>query len=139
MLQAGKRLSWALGIAGLAAAIAGPGHAGAAEFGPPQHITGVFFSNFENARLFVCDDGSTPCARWADGQDYSLRCKGAVCDPLSKALRVAAAKTEDQTAYVRVRLVGRRSLKQAKPRFIGDPGREILVERIESAVAIRGD
>jgi hypothetical protein len=100
------------------------------KFGPREHLSGVFFSNFENAKFFVCGDKAEPCLTRPESDDYTLSCDDGVCASLEESIR-SAANPPANTVYLSVELVGRRSLGKARPRFLGDPGRVVRVEQIE--------
>jgi len=101
------------------------------ELGATEHFSGVFFSNFENAKFFVCGPSNTTCANWIQGEAYTLSCDDDVCGILGEKIR-ELKKAPDYTVYLRVELTGQRSLKKTTPRFLGEPGQFIRVEKIES-------
>ena len=102
--------------------------------GHVEHLSGVFFSNFEHATFFLCADDVARCPP-GDANGYSLKCAGTVCDVLWAAVR-DTAKPPDHTVRLRVALVGKRSVDVAQPKFLGDPGRWIAVERINEVSMI---
>jgi hypothetical protein len=104
------------------------------QFGPTERISGIFFSNFEQATFFLCPARAGRC-KTGDDNRYSLTCAHNTCNGVAAAIR-ANAKPPDQTVWLRVDLIGQRSKRTAKPQFLGDPGRSISVQRIENVQVI---
>jgi len=127
----------ALAIFALGGAIAPP-NAAEAQFGPAQSLTGVFFSNFENAKFFVCKVDDTTCAKWSEGEAYTLICEKSVCTALFDKVK-STAEGPNETAYIKTVLSGQKSLQKLPPKFLGDPGQVIRVERIETVEALKLD
>jgi hypothetical protein len=133
-----------LSVIGLCAAVAFSANAqilespDTTEFGPTEHMSGVFFSNFENAKFFLCQPTAPACQEWSKADDYTLSCEKDACALLDEKIK-ANAKKPDQTVYLRITLTGKRSQSKASPKFLGDPGRIIQVEQIESVVVIQFD
>lgn len=114
-----------------------PSMAAESQFGPTQKLNGVFFSNFENAKLFVCKPDDQACTKWVEGEAYNLVCEGGKCVPLFDAVKKSASGPND-TAYIKVILTGQTSLEKVRPTFLGDPGQSIYVEHIESVESLKG-
>jgi hypothetical protein len=98
-------------------------------FGPVEHLSGIFFSNFENATFFLCPSPTEKCPAGGDN-GYLLKCDRTICGGLEAAIR-EAARPPDQTVWLALDFLGRRSMGASRPQFIGDPGRSITVQRIE--------
>jgi len=105
------------------------------DFGPAEHFSGVFFSNFENAKFFVCALSDKTCENWNQGEMYTLSCSEDICGILKEKIH-EIAKSSDDAVYLRVELTGERSLSRLAPKFLGDPGQTIKVEKIESVTVL---
>jgi hypothetical protein len=139
-----RRSMGLLSVIGLCAAVAFSANAqtpespGTPEFGPTEHMSGVFFSNFENAKFFLCPPTVPACQNWSKADDYTLSCEKDACALLNEKIK-ANTKKPDQTVYLRITLTGKRSKGKASPKFLGDPGRTIQVEQIESVAVIQSN
>jgi hypothetical protein len=103
--------------------------------GAAEHLHGIFVSNFERAVFFLCARQADGCLP-ADDNAYALNCAQPVCGELTAAIRANATKMPDQTVWLEVDLVGTRSRRKAKPQYLGDPGRSILVQKVEKVQVV---
>ncbi len=99
-------------------------------FGDREDLTGIYFSNFENAVFYVCSAEDPQCRNWSVGEAYGLLCETNTCQQLGTGTR--NVRTTDTTVWLKVKMVGRKSIAKNKPNFLGDPGQAIQVEQIES-------
>jgi len=52
-------------------------------FGATEHLSGVYFTNFENSTFVLCDSKKGECRDWAgSAKSYGLSCEPRACtDP----------------------------------------------------------
>lgn len=100
-------------------------------FGKRETITGIWFSNFENSRLLVCDGSDCDSRSLSDWS--SIECLPAVCADLSVAARQASNQwnlKQAPSGQFQVHFEGRIGLKKYPSRYLGDGLGRVLIERV---------
>lgn len=124
---------WQLIVLALASASPVPNggsNVGGVAFGPRQTLTCEWFTNFENSRFEQCRGSGGKLL--LSGEGASVKCLGHTCGQLDAEARKVAnwRKPEPPWGTFFVRLVGRVSLHQHKPQFIGDGTSTVLIEMV---------
>jgi|SRR6185312_2483016 len=101
-------------------------------FGPRLLLACTWFTNFENSRFERCRGPAGNVLPSNGGA--SLKCVGRTCEQLdSEARRVAhQRKPNSPEGTFTVRLIGRVSLHQHAPQYLGDGTATVLIEKILS-------
>lgn len=100
-------------------------------YGPAHTLSCRWFSNFENSRFEQCwAQTGGPLIKADEGA--SLECPGTACAGLDRQARAAAhwKKPEPPWGTFTVRLIGRVSLYQHRPHYLGDGTSTVLVEKL---------
>ena len=101
-------------------------------FGDVEHLSGVYFTNFENSTFVRCDRKKAECREWAGSREsYDLRCEPAACIDLEARIKTLNG-THDRWGLFTIDFTGRRSIGPGQSRGLGDPAKKVLVEHIES-------
>ena len=101
-------------------------------FGAVEPLAGVYFTNFENSVLTLCDPDKAECREGkAPAPRHAVLCEPAACADLEARIQTLNG-SHDTWGRFALRLTGRRSTAPGK----SDPGDKILAERIESVVLI---
>jgi hypothetical protein len=99
------------------------------EFGEPQTLRCIWFTNLENSRLEQRrgQAGST----FPTGENASIECAKDVCAQLDLTAKRASRQAggEAPSGEFVVRFVGRVSAGKHEPHFLGDGTRTVLIEK----------
>jgi hypothetical protein len=101
-------------------------------FGPRLALSCTWFTNFENSRFEQCRGAAGSLLSSNDGA--SIKCLARVCEQLDAEARKVTRwhKPDPPTGTFTVQLVGRLSLHQHAPQYLGDGTSTVLVERLVS-------
>jgi hypothetical protein len=104
-------------------------------FGPTEHISGTFYSTFENAIFTTCPWSAPNCTD--EGEAYTLSCAENACSVLEDAIHAADSSPPTLNVDLKVELIGKRELRKGPSKYLGDPGRTIQVQHVEWAAPLR--
>jgi hypothetical protein len=126
-------------IALILAPISPPGDQGltfkGTSFGPRQHLSCEWFTNFENSRFEQCRVLGAQAARFEDGA--AIECLGQACGQLDARARKVARwnKPEPVWGTFTVEFYGRVSTTRHEKRYLGDGTMTVLIEQLLSVQA----
>lgn len=121
-------------IALMLAAISPPGGQGltfkGTTFGPRQHLSCEWFTNFENSRFEQCHALGGQAVRVEDSA--SIECLGQACEQLDAQARNVARwnKPEPVWGTFTVEFYGRVSTTRHEKRYLGDGTMTVLIEQL---------
>jgi hypothetical protein len=96
-------------------------------YGPRLHLSGIYFTNFENSKFFEC--AGTTCASWSSGEGETLSCAQRGCNDLETRIRTLNG-SHDRWGTYRMTFIGRRSIGPHAKKFINDTTYSVLLEEI---------
>jgi len=125
---------------GLAPALMTPASSAAIQdsipFGDVEHLSGVYFTNFENSTFVRCDRKTGECSDWTNlPERYGLRCTPTVCADLEARIKTLNG-SHNRWGLFAIEFVGRRSIGPGQSSGLGDPAKKMLVEHIESLILL---
>lgn len=105
-------------------------------YGKAEHLSGVYFTNFENSTFVRCDRARGECGHWTGSSErYGLACEPAACAALEARIK-ALNGSHDKWGLFAIDFTGRRSTGPDKSRWLGDPAKKVLVEQVDNVALL---
>jgi hypothetical protein len=99
-------------------------------YGAAENLSGVYFTNFENSTFVLCNRKEGECHNWSGSpKSYGLNCQPIACAELDARIK-ALNGSHDKWGLFAIDFVGRRSTGPDQSRWLGDPAKKVLVERV---------
>ena len=102
------------------------------DYGRQTVIAGTWFTNFESSRFDECR--GERCDDLPIRESASIDCLSGACGTLDRAARRLTRQKDGAApdgSFV-IRFMGRRGLYPHEPRWLGEGGRNVLIERLLS-------
>jgi hypothetical protein len=104
-------------------------------FGPTQHLSGVYVTNFELNNFFACDSSRGECANWIVRDGEAVWCEAVACADLERRI-VELNGSHNNWAAFSVMFLGRRAVQRHPNQSMHDTESKIFLERIERFVLL---